>query len=53
MPDTCRICGMKLKAMAVCIKCGKAILFGCPVCSTFSDTQVHVDCLYQLSTMHE
>ncbi len=45
----CRVCGRDLKVMAVCVSCGKAILFGCPNCSTFSDTQVHVGCLYQLS----
>jgi len=31
--------------MAVCIKCGKAVLYGCPRCVMFSDTKVHIGCL--------
>jgi hypothetical protein len=31
--------------MAVCIKCSKSILYGCPRCMIFSDTMIHVDCL--------
>jgi hypothetical protein len=54
MPDTfCRACGAEVKAMALCIKCGKAILYGCPCCSTFSDTKVHIGCLHQLSIISE
>ena len=54
MPDTfCRACGAEVKAMAMCIKCGKAILYGCPRCATFSDTKVHIGCLHQLSVMSE
>ncbi|AFU60492.1 hypothetical protein Ngar_c35790 [Candidatus Nitrososphaera gargensis Ga9.2] len=44
----CRACETELKAMAVCIKCGNAMLYGCPRCALFSETKVHIDCLYQL-----
>jgi hypothetical protein len=54
MPDTfCRACGAELKAVAVCISCGKAVLYGCPRCSTFSDTKVHIGCLNQLSVLQD
>lgn len=54
MPDTfCRACGAAVKAMAVCISCGKAVLYGCPRCVTFSDTKVHIGCLHQLSVIQE
>jgi len=54
MPDTfCRACGAEVKAMAVCVSCGKAVLYGCPRCATFSDTKVHIGCLHQLSMIHE
>ena len=41
----CRVCGKDLTAMAVCIKCGRAVLDGCSKCSIFSETRIHVDCL--------
>ncbi|MGI0047968.1 MAG: hypothetical protein ACREAW_00365 [Nitrososphaera sp.] len=54
MPDTfCRACGAEVKTMAVCISCGKAVLYGCPRCATFSDTKVHIGCLHQLSVIQE
>ena len=54
MPDTfCRACGSELKVMAVCIRCGKAVLHGCPRCTAFSDTKVHIGCLHQLSVIQE
>jgi hypothetical protein len=48
----CRICGKKLEVMAVCIKCGKDILYGCPKCVIFSDTMIHVDCLASISIVN-
>ena len=49
MPDTfCRACGAELFEMAVCVRCSKAILYGCPRCATFTDTQLHIGCLHQL-----
>ena len=37
--------------MAVCIKCGKDILYGCDRCMIFSDTMIHVDCLRPISVV--
>jgi len=34
----CRVCGEEIKVMAVCIKCGREMLYGCPKCAIFSDT---------------
>jgi len=31
----CRVCGEEIKVMAVCIKCGREMLYGCPVCDIF------------------
>ena len=46
MPDSfCRACGAEMKAIAVCIGCGKSVLYGCPRCATFLITEVHIDCL--------
>lgn len=54
MPDTfCRACGAEVKVMAVCINCGQAVLYGCPRCSMFSDTKVHIGCLHHLSVISE
>jgi hypothetical protein len=47
----CRVCGKDLKVMAVCINCGRAILYGCLKCSIFSDTKIHVDCLSAVSAI--
>ena len=48
----CRACGADPKVMAVCIRCGGATLYGCPNCATFSDTRMHIECLYQSSIVH-
>jgi hypothetical protein len=47
----CRVCGEELKVMAVCIKCGREVLYGCPRCAIFSDTRIHVDCLNVISSI--
>ena len=41
----CRVCGDELKVMAICIKCGGEVLYGCLKCTIFSNTRIHVDCL--------
>jgi uncharacterized Zn finger protein len=48
----CRACGADPKVMAVRIRCGGAILYGCPNCATFSDTRMHIECFYQSSIVH-
>ena len=48
----CRLCGRKLEIMAICIKCGKEILYGCPRCVIFSDTMLHINCLDSISVVY-
>jgi hypothetical protein len=49
----CRICGGKLEVMAICIKCGREILYGCLRCVIFSDTLLHVNCLDPRSIIYD
>jgi hypothetical protein len=54
MPDTlCRACGDEVKLMALCVKCGEGILYGCPQCGLFSETRMHLNCLNRISAMSE
>jgi hypothetical protein len=47
----CRVSGEEIKVMAVCIKCGREMLYGCPKCAIFSDTRIHVDCQSLISSI--